>query len=70
MGIGTGIVLILIGLILLFAVNANLPYVSDDALGLILIVVGIIAIGLSLALNRQRANTSHTARVEERRYDM
>jgi uncharacterized membrane protein HdeD (DUF308 family) len=69
MGIGFGIVLVVIGAILLFAVNADFPYVSDDALGIILILAGLATIGLAFALQHQRANTSHTARVEERRYD-
>ncbi len=69
MGIGTGIVLIAIGLILLFAVDFDIPYITDDALGWILIIIGILGLLISLALMRQRAHTSHTARVEERRYD-
>lgn len=69
MGIGLGIVLVLIGAILAFAVDVDVPYVSDDALGFILIVVGILAIGLAFAMNYQRNNTSHQTRVEERRTD-
>lgn len=72
MGIGTGIVLIAIGLILLFAVNADIPYITDDALGLILIVVGVLTLGLSLLLlqRARTATTTPTTRVEERRYDV
>lgn len=69
MGIGFGIVLVLAGAILAFAVNVDVPFVSDDALGFILIVVGLAAIGLAFALNHQRSNTSHQTRVEERRID-
>jgi uncharacterized membrane protein YidH (DUF202 family) len=69
MSIGFGIVLAVIGAILLFAVNANFPYISDDALGIILILAGLATIGLGFALSHQRSNTSHTAHVEERRYE-
>jgi len=69
MGIGLGIVLVLVGAILAFAVDVDVPYVSDDALGFILIVVGVIAIALAFAINHQRANTSHQTRVEERHID-
>jgi hypothetical protein len=65
MGIGGGILLIVIGAILLFALNVNLPFVSDDTLGIILIVAGFAVIVLSLVLARQRGRTRHV----EERYD-
>lgn len=65
MGIGIGIVLIVIGAILLFALNVDLPFVTDDTLGIILIVAGILALVLSLVLNAQRTRTRH---VQENRY--
>ena len=66
MGIGLGIVLLVIGAILLFALDANLPLVSDDTLGIILIVAGVITIVLALVLNAQRGRTRH---IQENRYD-
>jgi len=66
MGIGLGIVLIVVGAILLFALNVNLPFFSDDTLGIILIVAGVLAIILALVLNAQRGRTKH---VQETRYD-
>ncbi len=66
MGIGLGILLLVVGAILLFAVNVNIPYVSDDTLGVILIVAGALAIILALVLNAQRSRTKH---VQETRYD-
>jgi uncharacterized membrane protein HdeD (DUF308 family) len=66
MGIGTGIVLIVIGAILLFALNVNLPFVSDDTLGIILMVAGVITILLVLVLNAQRTRTRH---IQETRYE-
>lgn len=70
MGIGLGIVLLVLGLILVTDA-IQLPQgienaINGEALGWIFIIVSIIAIGLSLAMNRQRNKTTH---VEERRYD-
>jgi hypothetical protein len=66
MGIGIGIVLIVIGAILLWAVQVDLPFVSDDTLGIILIVAGILAVVLALVMNAQRTRTKHT---QENRYE-
>jgi len=66
MGIGIGIVLIVVGAILLWAVQADLPFVSDDTLGIILIVAGILAVILALLMNAQRSRTKH---VQETRYE-
>jgi uncharacterized membrane protein HdeD (DUF308 family) len=66
MGIGAGIVLIVIGAILLFALNIDMPFVSDDTLGIILIVAGALALVLALVLQAQRSRTKH---VQENRYD-
>jgi len=57
MGIGVGIVLIVVGAILLFALNINLPFVSDDTLGIILIVAGALALILALVMQAQRGRT-------------
>jgi uncharacterized membrane protein HdeD (DUF308 family) len=65
MAIGLGIVLVLAGLVLLTnAVNLDLTHVDDHALGAVLLIVGILAIVLSLIVNQQRSR--HTV-VEERR---
>ena len=66
MGIGLGIVLIVIGAILVFALNVNLPFVSDNTLGIILIVAGVIALIAALVMQQQRGRTKH---VQENRYD-
>ncbi|HJQ89209.1 MAG TPA: DUF6458 family protein [Propionibacteriaceae bacterium] len=66
MGIGVGIVLIVIGAILLFALNIDMPFVSDDTLGIIFIVAGALALILALVLQAQRSRTKH---VQENRYD-
>ncbi len=69
MGIGTGIVLIVIGLILLLDVIEDFPQALEDVveietLGWICLVVGILVIVLALVVNQQRSRTTH---VEERR---
>ena len=66
MGIGIGIVLIVVGAILLWAVQVDIPFVSDDTLGIILIVVGVLSVILALVMNAQRSRTKH---VQENRYE-
>lgn len=68
MGIGLGIVLLLIGLVLAFdvvKVSAINNVIDTNTLGVILIIVGILAIVLALVMNQQR--TRRSAVVEERR---
>jgi uncharacterized membrane protein HdeD (DUF308 family) len=65
-GIGAGIVLIVIGAVLLFALNIDMPFVSDDTLGIIFIVAGALALILALIMQAQRSRTKH---VEENRFD-
>lgn len=65
MAIGLGVVLVAAGLILLLdVVNVDLSFVDDHALGWVLLLVGVLALVLSLVVNQQR--TKHTV-VEERR---
>jgi len=67
MGIGLGIVLLIVGLILVLGVfQIDLSFVDDQALGWILLIVGVLAIVLALVMNQQRSRTKH---IEERRYD-
>jgi uncharacterized membrane protein len=66
MGIGLGVILVVIGAVLMWALNVNLSFVDDNTLGLILFIVGIVAIILSLIMNAQRRKTTH---VEERRFN-
>jgi hypothetical protein len=66
MGIGLGIFLIVVGAIFLFALNLDIPFVSDDTLGIILLVAGVLTLVLALILNYQRGRTKH---VQESRYD-
>ena len=48
MGLGVGIFLIAVGAILTFAVNATSSSINVDAVGWILMIVGLISILLSL----------------------
>lgn len=57
MGIGLGVVLIVIGLIVVFALDFNLPFMDDNSLGIILIVAGALAIILSLVITAQRSRS-------------
>lgn len=66
MGIGLGVILIVAGAVLIWALNVDLSYVDDDVLGLILFIVGIVTVLLSIVLNAQRSRTTH---IEEHRYD-
>ncbi len=66
MGIGLGIVLMVVGAALMWAIQPNLDFINDNALGLIFIIAGALTIVLSLVLNAQRRKSTH---VEERRYE-
>lgn len=65
MGIGLGILLLVIGAILYWAVEVDIPGVSDDTLGIILMIVGALAIILSLVQTQQ--HTRRTTVVDDRR---
>ena len=54
MGIGAGIVLLAIGAVLSWAVEVDLPYVDDDALGGILLAVGVTLLVVGVVLNASR----------------
>jgi uncharacterized membrane protein HdeD (DUF308 family) len=64
-GIGSGLVMILIGAVLLFAVDVTIPYVNGGALGWILIVAGVISVGATVLMHRQNSTSRN---VIERRY--
>lgn len=64
MGIGLGIVLVLAGLILVTGVvEYDINFIEDTTLGWILLLVGALALILSLVINSQRRRSS--AVVEE-----
>jgi hypothetical protein len=57
--LGAGITLLVIGAILTFAVDVTIPGVGKDALGVILMLGGLLAIGLWLMTENDR-RTHHT----------
>ncbi len=60
MAIGTGIVLLLLGLILVAdVIQVDLGFVDDTALGWILLIGGVVAIVLSLVINQQRTKRTY-----------
>ncbi|MDN5716206.1 MAG: DUF6458 family protein [Janibacter sp.] len=67
MYIGAGILLLLIGLVIVFAYNGDMSVAGLDlgAIGWIAIVLGVLAIILSLFLDRRRRETVVR---DERRY--
>jgi hypothetical protein len=67
MAIGFGIFLIVVGAALVWAVEVDIQFIDDNALGWILMVAGIAAIVLSLVINAQRSRS--TTRIDERRVD-
>lgn len=62
-GIGIGILLIVIGCILRFALQVDIPGVGDDTLGLILIIAGVVAVILGLVLAAMRRKTTQVTEV-------
>ena len=66
MGIGAGILLLVVGAILAFAVRDSWDVVDLTMVGYILMGAGVLGIVIGLVMNAQRTNTSHTAVVEHR----
>jgi uncharacterized membrane protein YedE/YeeE len=67
--IGGSVALIIIGAILRFAITWTPKYVDIQAMGVILMIGGVVGLGISLTLlfSRRRSQTS-TQVTEERRY--
>lgn len=66
MGIGSGIALFVVGAIVTWAININLPYVADYALGVILMVAGVVWFVVALIMHMQRRRERV---VTEQRYE-
>jgi len=62
-GIGIGIVLIVIGCILTFALQVDIPGIGDDTLGIILIVAGVVAIILGFVMAAMRGRSRQVTEV-------
>jgi uncharacterized membrane protein HdeD (DUF308 family) len=52
--LGAGIVLVVLGAIVLFVLQVDIPGLGDQALGWVLIVAGLAAIALYFVKNQQR----------------
>lgn len=67
MYIGLGIVLLIAGLVLVLdVILADIPYVDDETLGMILIAGGALALVLSVAVAAQRRRTTVVHEHEDR----
>jgi hypothetical protein len=63
MGIGTSLLLIAVGAILYFAVNADVSGIEISTVGLILMIVGVLGLLISLfMLNSSRRDTRTVVR--------
>jgi len=59
-GVGSGIAMLGIGAALCWAINVRLPFVNNSAaLGVILMVGGVISIVATLVMNHQNSRTVH-----------
>ena len=59
MGLGLGILLLVLGAIMAFAVNMNVSGIELSTIGYILMAAGALSLILSLVMNTQRTNTTH-----------
>lgn len=57
MSIGAGILLFVIGAILAFAIDVDIPGIEDNTLGYILMLAGVLIAVLSLAMSRRSHRT-------------
>lgn len=64
---GTGILLLVIGAILAFAIKARLSWIDLNAAGVVLILAGLTVLGLTLYFWRQRRKRHEVSIVEEAR---
>jgi hypothetical protein len=65
MGIGSGILLFVIGAILTFALNFRVDWIDLDLVGYILMVAGVVVFIISLiAVFRRRSSVATTRTVE------
>lgn len=67
MGIGVGVLLIVVGAIIAFAIDEEIASIDSQALGWILILGGVLAIVLGFFMQAQKSRRTQV--VEERRYD-
>lgn len=63
--LGAGVVLIVVGAIVLFVLQVDIPGLGDQALGWILVLAGVAAIALSFARTHQRTSRRTTVSREQ-----
>ena len=68
MTIGTSILLIAVGAILRYAVNANSSVINIQTVGLILMIAGIVGLVIGLYMYASTRRTAYTRPVERDRY--
>jgi hypothetical protein len=61
MGLGAGLLLLAAGAILTYAVDVDLPYVHDDALGSMLIAAGVLSLVVAAVVHAVRAGQVNDA---------
>jgi len=54
MGLGAGVALIAAGAIFTWAIDVDVPYVDDAALGTVLLVAGVVAVVAAAVMQAQR----------------
>ncbi|GAA5163741.1 DUF6458 family protein [Ornithinimicrobium tianjinense] len=59
MGLGLGILLLVLGAIMAFAVNYSFGAIEVSTIGYILMAAGVLTLLLGLVMNAQRTNTTH-----------
>lgn len=58
---GAGLVLVTVGATLIWALDADIPHVYDEALGIILLVGGLVTTTAAVAMNRPRTRRHQVA---------
>lgn len=58
MGIGAAVGFLTAGAILYWAVDVDLPYMDDDALGAILLFAGVLSLAFAVIMNTRRSHSS------------
>ena len=64
---GLGIVLFTAGAILTWALEVDIPFINEGALGVVLMMVGILAVVVSIVMELQSTRSRHV--VEHRNAD-
>lgn len=63
--LGLGVLLIVVGAIVMFVLQVDIPGLGDQALGWVLILAGVAAVALSFARTHQRTSRRTTVSREQ-----